>query len=115
MKESLQIKSLDPAIRVKILERAVPKMIKNFNNRKCKFYDELGISCEKCPLNTLEGGLHCDLRAVLAVLVDDMANESKKKTPIIPTEPFIEVDGRYMLPSKAIHKQDVAERFKGIL
>jgi hypothetical protein len=106
---------MSDSVRKEILERAVPKMLKHIMPTKCTFYDELGIQCTNCPLNTLKGGLHCDMRAVLAVLVDDIAKESKKKIPHIPLDPFIEIDGVYKIPSKANPGSKVAERFKDII
>jgi hypothetical protein len=106
---------MDPKIRVEILNRAVPKLIKNFNGHKCTLYDEFEILCEDCPLNTRVGGLHCDMRAILAVLIDDMTNESKKKVPHIALEPFLEDGGVYKVKPYPIGKQQLSKRFEGII
>jgi hypothetical protein len=75
----------------------------------------MGILCEDCPLNTLVGGLHCDMRAILAVLIDDMTNESKKKVPYIALEPFLEDGGVYKIKPEPIATQPLSKRFEGIL
>jgi len=114
-RDSRHIKPIDPKVRVDILNRAVPKLIKNFNGNKCTFYDQMNILCEDCPLNTMVGGLHCDMRAILAVLIDDMTNESKKKVPHIALEPFLEEGGVYKIKPEPITKQPISKRFEGII
>lgn len=114
-RDSRHIKPMDPKHRLEILNRAVPKLIKNFNGHKCTLYDKMGIKCIDCPLNTLVEGLHCDMRAILAVLIDDMANESKKKVPYIALEPFLEDGGVYKIKPEPIATQPLSKRFDGIL
>jgi hypothetical protein len=60
-------------------------------------------------------GLHCDMRAILAVLIDDMTNESKKKVPYIALEPFLEVNGVYKVKPKPITAPPLSKRFEGIV
>jgi|WetSurMetagenome_2_1015567.scaffolds.fasta_scaffold30343_1 hypothetical protein len=87
-RDSRQIERLTIDQRKEILYRAVPKMIKNFNFDHCSFED-LGIKCYKCPLS-LNGGQHCDLRAILAVVIDDMEELKINTIPFIADEPFDE-------------------------
>jgi len=114
-RDSRHIKPMDPKHRVEILNRAVPKLIKNFNGHVCTLYDKFDIQCKECPLNTLVDGVHCDMRAILAVLIDDMANESKKKIPYIALEPFLEEGGLYRVKPAPIATQPISKRFEGII
>jgi hypothetical protein len=107
-----QEKCMSSDVRLKILERAVPKLTKHFTNGKCTFYDKMGIQCTDCPLNTLVGGLNCDLRAVIALLTDDLANESKKRVPTIDLVPFIEDNGIY---SRKLLEKPESNRFDDIV
>lgn len=114
-RDSRHIKPMESKIRVEILNRAVPKLIKNFNGHKCTFYDKFDIMCEECPLNAMVEGLHCDMRAILAVLIDDMTNESKKKVPHIALEPFLEDGGVYKIKPEPLSTQPISKRFDGII
>lgn len=76
----------------------------------------MGIQCDDCPLSTHVGfGVHCDMRAVLALLIDDAAKESAKRLPRINMEPFVEVNGVYMEKPKEDKKQSISDRFSQIV
>ena len=45
-----------------------------------------GVACNKCPFG-LNYGQHCDLRAILAVVLDDMEQLKTDAVPYVATEP----------------------------
>lgn len=49
-RDSRHIKPMESKVRIEILDRAVPKLIKNFNGHTCRLYDDFDIKCEDCPL-----------------------------------------------------------------